>query len=412
VAQSQVRSMILILITAVFFAGAVVVAHNMLTEPFPGHNDFMSRWEGARSFWVDHLNPYGDEASLNIQKQIYGRAVVEGEDPGFFAYPMYTAVLVWPLVYMDYAWASAIWMVLLAAFLIGSLFFLMDLFKWRIASWLLGILCIWVLFFYYSARGLILGQVGVVVYFLELVALWAIIKDKNTLAGIALAISTVKPQMGFLIVPFFLLWGLRYRRWKFIASFGVTMLVLLAVSFVLQPSWLGDWLKQLGNYTSYTALGSPVWIITSYYLHLGGWAELLVSGLLGLSMLVTWYWVLRGHPEQFMWAAVMTLTVTHLIAPRTATPHYVVFIIPLMFYFAMLVQRNRQRGNLWVVLWLVVLLVVPWVHFLLTVDKHFEHPSIYLPLPFIIFFLLWYTRRLWWKNAPEFIGAHSRAPVQ
>lgn len=411
-AQSQVRSIILILITGLFFVGAVIVTHNMLTEPYPGHNDFMSRWEGARSFWIDHLNPYGDEASLNIQKRIYGRAVVEGEDPGFFAYPMYTAVLVWPLVYMDYAWASAIWMVLLATFLIGSLFFLLDLFKWRIESWLLGVLCIWVLFFYYSARGLILGQVGVVVYFLELVTLWALIKDKNTLAGIALAISTVKPQMGFLIVPFFLLWGLRYRRWKFIVSFGVTMLVLLVVSFVLQPSWLGDWLKQLGNYTSYTALGSPVWIITSYYLHLGNWAELLISGLLGLSMLVTWYWVLRGHPEQFMWASVMTLTVTHLIAPRTATPHYVVFIIPLMFYFAMLVQRNRRRGNFWVALWLLVLLVVPWVHFLLTVDKHFEHPSIYLPLPFILFFLLWYTRQLWWKNAPEFIGMHSRAPVQ
>jgi hypothetical protein len=99
---------------------------------------------------------------------------------------------------------------------------------------------------------------------------------------------------------------------------------------------------------------------------------------------------------------VMTLTVTHLIAPRTATPHYVIFIIPLMFYFAMIVKRNRRRGNLWVALCLVVLLVVPWVHFLLTVDKHFEHPSIYLPLPFTLFFLLWWTRRLWWNNAPEF----------
>ena len=397
--RNQYRSVILGLIAIVFFAGTVVVTHNMLTAPYPGHNDFMSRWEGARSFWVDHLNPYGDQASLNIQQKIYGRPVKDGEDPGFFAYPMYTAVMVWPLVYLDYAWASAIWMVLLAACLMASLFFLLDLFQWRIASWLLGILCLWVLLFYYSARGLILGQVGVVVYFLELLALWSVLKERDNLAGVALAISTVKPQMGFLIVPFFLLWALRYRRWTFVVSFVVSMLALLGVSFLLQPSWLGDWMAQLGQYPSYTALGSPVWIITSYYLKLGGWAELLVSGVVGATMLVTWYWLLRGHPEQFMWAAVITLTVTHLIAPRTATPHYVVFIFPLMFYFAQIVRRNRRFGNLWVSSLLAVLLVVPWVHFLLTVDKHFEHPSIYLPLPFTMIVLLWWTRKQWWDFA-------------
>ncbi|MCA0452530.1 MAG: DUF2029 domain-containing protein [Chloroflexi bacterium] len=391
------RLRIFILVGLVFFVGAVLLIHNMLTAPYPGHNDFMSRWEGARSFWIDGLNPYGEQASLNIQEQIYGRPVEAGEDPGYFAYPMYTAILVWPLVYMDYAWASAIWMVVLGACLLVSLFMLIDLFQWRVKPWLLGLLCIWVLFFYYSARGLILGQVGVVVYFLELLTLWSLVKKRDGLAGVVLALSTVKPQMGFLIVPFLLLWALRYRRWRFITWFVGAMVLLLGVSFVLLPSWLSDWLGQLGLYTSYTALGSPVWIITSYYLGLGNWAELLVAGLIGLTMLMSWYWLLKDRPEQFMWAAVLTLTVTHLIAPRTATPHYVVFIIPLIFYFAILVKHNRRRGNLWVALILLVSLVVPWIHFLLTVVDQFEHPSIYLPLPIIMFVLLWWTRELWWR---------------
>ncbi len=404
-ARSHFRSLSLILIVGIFFIGAVIMTHNMLTATYPGHNDFMSRWEGARSFWIDGLNPYGEQASLNIQKQIYGRPAQAGEDPGYFAYPMYTAVIIWPLVYMDYAWASAIWMVLLAGCLIGSLFLLLDLFRWRVASWLLGILCIWVLLFYYSARGLILGQVGVVVYLLELVALWGLVKKHDRLAGFVLAISTIKPQMGFLIVPFFLLWGLRERRWKFLISFSVMMLGLFVVSFVLQSSWLSDWLGQLSNYTSYTAFGSPVWIITSYYLGLGSAAEIFVSGLFALTMLLAWYWLLRGHPEQFMWTAVLTLTVTHLIAPRTATPHYIVFIIPLMFYFASIVRRNRRRGNLWVVVLLLGLVIVPWAHFLLTVQKQFEHPSIYLPLPIAIFFLLWLTRKQWWDFADNQSGS-------
>jgi Glycosyltransferase family 87 len=402
--KSGSRLFIGVVVIILIFAAAVVVTHNFLTEPYPGHNDFMSRWEGARSFFIDGLNPYGEQASLNIQQKIYGGPARPDQDPGYFAYPFYTAFLVWPLVYTTYGWASAIWMVGLAACLIASLFMLFDLFRWKPAPWLTGWLAIWVLLFYYSARGLILGQPGVVVYFLELLTIWALLKHRDNLAGVALAISTIKPQMGFLIVPFLLLWALRYRRWKFVMAFAVTMLVLLLASFIAEPSWLGDWLAQLGLYPSYTALGSPVWIVTSYYLGLGGWAEATVNVLLVLVMLVSWVMVFRGRSERFMWAIMLTLTVTHLIAPRTATPHYIVFLIPIIFYFATINRHYRRRGNLWILLITLILLVIPWLHFLVSVQKQFEHPSVYLPLPFAIFALLVWKRCLWWERPSILAG--------
>lgn len=399
--RSLPRGLIGFIIVALVFAVTVIVTHNVLTEPYPGHNDFLSRWEGARSFWVDGLNSYGEKASLNIQMRIFGRAAVEGEDPGYFAYPFYTAILISPLAYLPYAWASAIWMVLLEALLIASLFLLFDLFHWKPAPWLLGLLVIWVLAFYFSARGLILGQPGVAVYFLELLALWGLSKNRDTLAGVALAISTVKPQMGFLIVPFFLVWALRRRRWKFMISFSASLTLLLLISFLLQPSWLGDWIAQLRLYPSYTALGSPVWIITHYYLGLGDWAEALAAlVLVALLFIISYRLLWGGHSETFAWAAVLTLTVTHLIAPRTATPHYVVFIIPLVFYCAEMARRYRRRGNLLIALILLALLVLPWLHFLATVVGEFEHPTVYLPLPLGMLVLLWGTRRLWWQRAP------------
>jgi hypothetical protein len=384
----------------VLLAVTVVMVRNLLTLPYPGHNDFMSRWEGARSFFVDHLNPYGDQASLNIQQRIYGRPVHEGEDPGYFAYPLYTAILVWPLVYVSYDWASAIWMVLLAAGLIASLFMLFDIFRWRPSPLLLGFLMIWVLLFYFSSRGLILGQPGTLVYVLEVLTLWALTRKHDRLAGVALAVSTLKPQMGFLIVPFLLLWGLRERRWSFVFAFIVVMAALLGVSFVLLPSWVGDWLAQLRLYPSYTALGSPVWIITSYYMGLGGWAEALVNVALVGVVLWSWYLVLwRRQGEAFWWAVALTLTVTHLIAPRTATPHYVVFLIPLVFYCAQM-RRSRQGGR-WIFLLLLALLVLPWLQFLATVKSQFEHPTMYLPLPFGMLVALLLTRRLWAAHVPR-----------
>jgi hypothetical protein len=404
VANSRSQLILLTVLLIVILTGAVIVTHNTLTAPYPGHNDFMSRWEGARSFWIDGLNPYSQTASLNIQQRIYGRPALENEDPGYFAYPLYTAFLVWPLVNTDYAWASAIWMVVLEAALIASLFLLLDLFHWRPAPLLLAFLMVWVLVFYFSARGLILGQPGVLVYFLEALALWALCRGRDRLAGMALAVSTFKPQMGFLIVSFLLIWGLRSRRSQFLSAFFVTFGILLFASFIVLPSWLGDWIAQLRLYPSYTALGSPVWIITSYYLKLGNWAELLVDFIFMLMMLAVWYKTLRGQSELFLWGAVITLTVTHLVAPRTATPHYVVFIIPLVFYLAYIAQHNRQRSSLWITIILMVLLIIPWVHFLITVDGEFEHPSVYLPLPFFAFIILWRTPQLWASQSARIKG--------
>lgn len=394
-AKSHSQRILALILIFALFAGAVVVIHNTLTAPYPGHNDFMSRWEGARSFWIDGLNPYGEQASLNIQQRIYGRPALANEDPGYFAYPFYTAFLVWPLVYMNYAWASAIWMVVLASALIASIFLLFDLFRWKPKPLLLGFLMLWMLVFYFSWRGLILGQPAIVVYFLEVLAIWALVKKRDRMAGVALALSTIKPQMGFLIVPFLVLWGLHNRRWQFLLPFGVTLGVLLLASFILLPSWLSDWLTQLGLYTSYTAIGSPVWVITSYYLKLGDWAELLVGLVLVAGLLVAWYKLLWGNRDQFLWTATLTLTVTHLVATRTATTHFIVFIIPLVFYLAYISRHFRQRSSLWITFILIALLIIPWIHFVITVDGEFEHPTLYLPLPFLTLFVLGWTRRLW-----------------
>ena len=81
------QTLILLVIALIVFVVITIGTYNTFTKPFPGHNDFLSRWEGARSFWVDGLNPYGDEASLNIQRAIYGREVVAGEDPAFLPIP-------------------------------------------------------------------------------------------------------------------------------------------------------------------------------------------------------------------------------------------------------------------------------------------------------------------------------------
>ncbi len=403
--KPRVKWLLLVALLLAILVGNVVITHNTLTRPFPGHNDFLSRWEGARTFFIDGDSPYSDEASLNIQQRIYGRPVIENEDPGFFAYPFYTVFVVWPTVYMDYAWASALWMVLLEVCLVAALLLILNLYRWQPGPLLFAVLMVWALADYYAARGLVLGQPSHVVYLLQVLALWSLYHRRETLGGAALALSTLKPQMGYLLVPFLLLWALRRRRWRFAGAFGVTFTALILVSFALEPGWLRDWIAQVRLYPEYTAAaypdtGSPVWIIVQHYLGQGAAVEWAVNLAFIAPMLWAWYGVLvQRRDERFLWTVMLTVLVTHLVALRTATPHFVVFNLILVFYLARL---DRARGARVTVAVLLALLVFSWVLFLVTVQGRdsLEHPVLFLPLPLALLVLVWLTRRTWWRSAP------------
>ena len=396
-------AMILLLGIAV----SIVIIHNVFTAENPGMNDFMSRWEGARSFFQDGLSPYSDAASLNIQNRIYGRPVEGSEDPGFFVYPFYTVFIVGPTVGVSYAWASAIWMVFLVVCLIVALILLLNLYRWQPSPVMLGALLLYTLMDYFAVRGLFLGQPSHLVYVLQVATLWAIFRNHQSIGGVALAVSTFKPQMGYLLVPFVVLFALRSGRIRFIVAFAITMLLLTALSFALQPDWFGDWVEQVRLYPEYTSAaypdtGSPVWIVVQHWLGLGDLAEWVINGALLLLMLWAWVSVLiQRHEERFLWTVVLTLIVTHLIALRTATPHFVVFNIAIIFY---LKRIARKYGALSALGALTALAIFNWAQFLITVQgrETLEHPSLFIPMPFVMLMLVWWTRRLWWSEfAPQ-----------
>jgi len=395
----------------VLFMGNAWMTHDVLTAPYPGHNDFVSRYIPLRAFWLEGIDPYSDEATARIHAVIYGRPALPNEDPGLFAYPFYILFPLLPLAWLDYPWASAVFMVLLEFLLLAALVMSLGLFRWRPRPLLLATLFLFTLLSYFPMRGLILGQPGLLVYFLEVAALVALARKQDSWAAVALALSTIKPQMGYLFVPALLLLGLGLRRWRFLAAFGLAFGGLMLASFLLAPRWLNDWLAQVALYPSYTALGSPVWILAHYpwlgqdaagqWGVRGGFGHLTEAALnLALYVALAWAWwtvIVRRRYERALWAVVLTLVITHLVAPRTATPHFVVFLLPLVFWLRE--WTTRQRGaTLGATLLLLALALAQWAHFLLTVEGEFEHPSVYLPTPFLVLGLLLATRQRWWDD--------------
>jgi hypothetical protein len=391
----------------------------VFTSRVPSANDFFSRWAGARLYFTRGWDPYGQETSLWIQNAIWGHPATPDEDPSLFAYPFYTVFLVAPYALIgDYSWAQAAWQVTLQVVALAALGLTLAYHRWRPRPLMLGALVLWMLGFYPTARSLLLGQIGLAVFAMTVWALWLMRRSSDPplpqgqearsasdanltgqdatdlLAGALLAVTTVKPQMQFLIIPFALLWAWRERRWMVMAGFGATLAVLLGVSFALLPTWLFDWLAQVSRYPSYTP-PAVLFVLTHQVLALGASADLIQRVLVQLLiayLLAEWWLVLRLEQDhRFDWTIGVTLVVTHLVAPRTATTHFVVFVFPLVALYRH--WSRRRRWGTWAVVGLMAFLLVGmWWLFLATLDGAQEHNIVHVPLPLLTLALAWVGR--------------------
>ena len=394
VTRSVISVAALVMLIGLLFAVDVYTTYTVFTSSYPGANDFYSRWKGAQVYWAQGVDPYSEEATLAIQQGIYGRPAQPGEDPGPFAYPLYTIFLLIPIVWLPYAWAEAVWLVILQFALICSVLLYMSLLDWRLPGWLLALTGLWTIIFYHGARTIALGQFAALVLLWTVGTLWALRRGHEILAGALLALTTIKPQMSVLLIPILLFWGLGRRRWRFLAAFGAATLILLGASFVLMPGWLLEFVRQVMRYPSYTAIGSPVWVLTHYFLAQLApelsqasltWAEVTLSGLLIAYLLWTARHISRVEVASgsFQWLVGLTLIVTNLVALRTATTNFVALYIPLFFGLSVAATHYifSRHWPLLLSLFYLLSVVGLWALFAVTVEGKFEHPIMYLPLP-------------------------------
>jgi multisubunit Na+/H+ antiporter MnhB subunit len=371
--------------------------HDAFTTRVPGANDFYSPYGAAYLYFNEGVNPYSQQATLWIQQQLHGGPVSPGDITNDFVYPFYTILLVAPYTLLPtYAWVQAAWQVTLQVLLIASAILTVRYFDWRPPAWLLAVFILWSILSYPSARAIILGQVSIVVFFLSVVTVWLLFRGRRSsggdvLAGVCLALSTVKPQMQFLIIPLLVLWGLRARRWVFLGAAGLSMAVLVGVSFLMLPTWLADWGRQLQAYSAYTP-PSVFYILTHGVLRLGAAAPAAIWALriaLGGYLLFEWWVLLRDMDARRLdWVLALTLVATHLLAPRTATTHYVV----LIFALAPIFQAWQRVHPLLPFGAMLILFAGNWALFVTTVQGNAEANVMFLPVLLIAFVLVLLAR--------------------
>jgi hypothetical protein len=387
-----------ILLAAIVFLVGLTVANFRFSTQSPGGNDFLARWNGARYWLVEGTSPYDPEVSQTAQELIYGRPAVreQGEDVAHFVYPLPSMLFFGLFGLLQYDVARAIWMTLLEVGLPLLAIVGIRLSRWKPSrTMLLGTLIFSVLW-YHGLRSVIVGQFAVIEALLMVGAILAFDQKSDLLAGVLLALAIAKPQMAFLLIPYVLIWAGRARRWTIVWTTIALIVALFLVFSFIEPGWIIGWLRQVVDYTSYTDLGSPISIVVNLFAsdQTANSITYVVSGLALVYLVYEWLLSLGKPFQWFLWTASMTVVITNLVATRTATTNYVVLLPVLCLVFSTWQSRWGRSGGMAIAFTLASLFIGLWLLFWITVDGNIESHWMYIPLPLMTLFGLWWIR--WW----------------
>lgn len=391
--NSKLIQRMILLLLALFVLALFNWANINFARVSPGGTDFLVHWVGARAL-LHGETPYGDKTALEIQTVTYGRPALQGEHELRVAYPIYSALIFSPFALVsDYLLARSLWMTFLEIALLATFWLSLNIVEWKPGWIFLPILLVFSLLWYHAARPLINGNAVAVVALLFTATVWAIKNKRDGLAGLFLALATLKPHLALLPVIWSLVWMVPQRRWRFAGWFFGSLVVMVLAGMVLVPDWLLQNLREILRYTSYnppTTIGAAVETWFPGFGRPAGWViSLLFCGLL----LWEWKKALQAEFPAFLWTFALTLTASQWIGITTDPGNFVILTLPLVMVLKPLYEL--RHGQLITGITLAVLFFGLWALFLLTLPPggNQQSPIMFFPLPLFLFIGLYVIRR-------------------
>lgn len=328
-------------------------------------SDLYPRWLGARELLLHGRDPYSSEITREIQIGYYGRALDparsdEPKDQAAFAYPVYVVFLLAPTVTMSFHQAQEFFLVcLLGATMFGVVLWLRAL-RWHPSKELAATFTVLFVGSLPAMQGIKLQQLTLLVAAMLAACFAALAAGYFSLAGILLALSTIKPQLAFLPVMWLLTWGAWdwQNRKRLVIAWALTMATLLLGAEALLPGWVGRFRAALAAYHVYTSEASlPVFLFSP----LAGYA--LTAILLLITAIVCCRFLGReNHSSNLAASGSLVLALVVVIVPKIALYNQVL-LLPALLLMAQkrrLLWRGTSLSRILLVL-SAILLFWPWL---------------------------------------------------
>ncbi len=312
--------------------------------------DFVPRYVGAQAFWSGE-SPYRPAVTTRIQEQMFGSALPPGFDEQRFAHPAYTAVILAPLLLLDAPRAISLWMALQLLCLLMTPIVWLYVLDLRPKPLVFAALLVGLVFvFRYPINTYLVGQFTGSMVLLISLAMGLLRQKRDTLAGVALAFSTVPPNIALPLAMLLLVgYGLR-GRWRALAAFLGVLFILTAISLARIGWWLPDFVDGVRAYTEYSF---PVWALSLLPAPLAAATLALVVGVPGFAI-----YTFRAHPtvEAELRLFALAILCALLLIPQTGN-YYLVLLIPVF-----MIGFYQARHSRLLTLLLGLVLVSPWLY--------------------------------------------------
>lgn len=373
----------------------------------PGGNDFLVYWTGTRSFLTEGISPYSDEAAIRIQTIAYGRPAQSGEHELRFAYPLYSILFFFPFAFIqDYAIARAIWMTLLELASIGLSIAALRVGRWKPGPIWLGAFILFGLLWYHGLRPIVNGNVVVFMGLGLTAAFLSVRAEGDELAGVLLALCSIKPQVVLIPGLFLLVWTISHGRWKMMLWFVGTLALLTGASALLMPDWILQNVREVMRYPGYNPPGTPGQALATWLPAMGERIGTGISILVGVVLLIEWILAIRRKEDGISWTFGLTLVLSQWSGIQNDPGNYVVLLAGIPLIFRAWEDRWRHVGRILTSVTLLVLTVGIWWVFAGTVEFTYQpeqSPVMIFVLPGLMLILYYWVR--WWAIHPQKVWA-------
>lgn len=326
-------------------------------------SDLYPRWLGTRELLLHHRDPYSPEVTREIQNGYYGRPLDperpdDPRDQQGFAYPLHVIFLLAPTVGLPFPVVQAGFRWLLVILTLASVLLWLQVLRWRPSVAMTAIVIVLTFGSYAVVQGIKLQQLTLVVSALLAGSTAALVAGQFSLAGLLLALATIKPQLALPVAGWLVLWAVSdwRRRQLFVWSFALTTVIFLAASEYVLPGWMAQFRHAVADYRQYTGgAGSLLDVLATPVLG----KILAVVAVLGV---VVMGWKLRRASRDslaFSTMLALVLAVTLVIVPSFA-PYNQVLLLPAVFLIANSWRDLWSRDGLTRLACGVGLLVVGW----------------------------------------------------
>jgi hypothetical protein len=312
-------------------------------------SDLYPRWLGTRELLLHHGNPYNDDFTVEIQKGYYGRALDparpgDPRDQQGFAYPVYVVFLLAPFIGFPFHSVQIVFYVLLVGLTAASVWLWLRALRWRLPALPAAICFILMLGSFPAVQGIKLQQLSLLVAALLAGAAACVASGFLFCGGGLLALATIKPQLAWPLVAWFVVWAVsdwRSRR-RLLFGFGLVTALLLGGAEIVLPGWLRMFVGAIQRYHRYTQNQSVLDQLVPW-----GFSGKILAAVAAVACACV-LWKRRSEPANsadFGRAAALVMALTVLVVPMYA-PYNQVLLLPaiLLLVRDRTLLASRSRG--------------------------------------------------------------------